>query len=47
MAAPGPKAMSSVWGHVSGSPQGRRDIREHDTVRLSFSVAAAAAAALL
>lgn len=37
VAALGSKATVSVWGHVSGSPQGREDIREHDTVCLSFS----------
>lgn len=38
VAAPGSKATVSVWGHVSGLPRGREDIREHDTVCLSFSV---------
>lgn len=38
VAAPGTKASVSVWGHVSGWLRGHEDIREHDTVCLSFSV---------
>lgn len=37
VATPGSKATVSVWGHVSGSPWGREDIKEHDTACLSFS----------
>lgn len=38
VAAPGSEATVFVWGHVSASPLGREDIREHDTVCLSSSV---------